>query len=103
MSELAGLLSAAGRMRARELGGGELRVVEAQRGGREVAEEVEHVAAANGVVQEDAVALLDVLDQVIAVDQHVAGEHVAHVVRARLEPSCGRSSSSRPRVFGAGI
>ncbi len=62
--------------------GQQLRMVEADRGGREVAEEVEHVAAAHRVVQPDAVAGLDVLHEMVAVDQDVLGENVANLVRS---------------------
>jgi hypothetical protein len=41
--------------------------------------EVEHVAPADGVVEEDSVALPDVLHHVVPVDENVLGERVAHL------------------------
>ena len=92
-----GLVDRRGQEAGVELRGRHLRVVEAHRIGREVTEEVEHVAPAVGVVEPDPVAALDVLHQVVAVDQEVAGEDVAHLVGgdARGVPERGRHGLPR--------
>ena len=69
----------------RELRGEELGMVEAQRRGGEVAEEIQHVAPANSVVEKDAMALLDVLHHVVAVDEDVPGENLAHLLRGETD------------------
>ncbi len=81
-----------------ELRGGELGMIEAQGRGREVAEEIEHVAPADGVVQEDAVALLDVLDHMVAVDQDVARENLAHRFGGQANGVVDGRLHRRPRV-----